>query len=75
MKYGDNFDVPMMLLVDDRGVKVTDLGGPLSFTIVLRFSEADDQPAGELRIPVDNDVILPQKAVMPKGYSLVELRP
>jgi hypothetical protein len=74
-EYGDNFDVPTMLLVDDHGLKVTDLDGALSFIIVLRFSEADDQPAAELRIPVVNDVILPQKAVVPNGYSLVELRP
>ena len=74
-EYGDNFDVPTMQLVDDHGLKATDLDGTLSFTGVLRFSEADDQPAAELRIPVVNDVILPQKAVMPNGYSLVELRP
>jgi hypothetical protein len=74
-EYGDNFDVPNMSLVDDHGLKVTDLAGALNFTIVLRFSEAGDQPAAELRIPVVNDVIMPQKAVLPKGYSLVELRP
>ncbi|HEY8998091.1 MAG TPA: hypothetical protein VIM60_09335 [Edaphobacter sp.] len=74
-EYGDNFDVPTMLLVDDHGLKVTDLDGALNFIIVLRFSEADDQPAAELRIPVVNDVILPKKAVVPNGYSLVELRP
>ncbi len=73
--YGDNFDVPEMLLVDDHGQKVTDLAGALSFTIVLRFSEADDQPAAELRIPVVNDAIMPQEAILPNGYSLVELRP
>jgi len=64
-----------MFLVDDHGQKVTDLVGELSFTIVLRFSEADDQPAAELRIPVVNDEIVPQKAILPNGYSLVELRP
>jgi len=73
--YGDNFDVPNMLLVDDHGQKVTDLAGAFSFTIVLRFSEADDQPAAELRIPVVNDAIVPQKAVLPNGYALIELRP
>lgn len=74
-EYGDNFDVPNMLLADDHGQKITDLAGALNFTIVLRFSEADDQPAAELRIPVVNDVIAPQRAVLPNGYSLVELRP
>jgi hypothetical protein len=75
-EYGDNFDVPDMLLVDDHGLKLSDLVGTLNFTIVLRFSEAaDDQPAAELRIPVVNDVIVPQKAVLPNGYSLIELRP
>lgn len=73
--YGDNFDVPKMSLVNDRGQKVTDLAGALSFTIVLRFSEADDQPAAELRIPVVNDTIMPEKAILPNGYSLIELRP
>jgi hypothetical protein len=73
--YGDNFDVPEMLLVDDHGQEVTDLAGALSFTIVLRFSEADNQPAAELHIPVLNDVIVPQKAILPSGYSLIELRP
>ena len=73
--YGDNFDVPTMLLVDDQGKKVTDLAEALSFTIVVRFSEADDQPAAELRVPVVNDVIVPQKALLPNGYTLVELRP
>ena len=74
-EYGDNFDVPSMSVVDDKGLKVTDLAGALNFTIVLRFSEADEQPAAELRIPVVNDVIVPQKAVLPTGYSLVELQP
>lgn len=74
-EYGDNFDVPEISLVDDRGLKVAELAGMLSFTIVLRFREADDQPAAELRIPVINDVIVPQKAVLPNGYSLIELRP
>jgi hypothetical protein len=74
-EYGDNFDVPTILLVDDHGLKATDLDGALNFTIVLRFSEADDQPAAEFRIPVVNDVILPQKALIPNGYSLVELQP
>lgn len=73
--YGDNFDVPKMLLLDDNGQKVTDLAGALSFTIVLRFSEADDQPAAELRIPVVNDAIMPQNAILPNGYTLVELHP
>lgn len=73
--YGDNFDVPDMSLVDDRGQNLTDISGALSFTVVLRFTEADDQPAAELRIPVINDVILPQNAVLPTGYTLVELRP
>lgn len=74
-EYGDSFDVPTMSVVDNHGSKVTSLAGALNFTIVLRFDEAGDQPAAELRVPVVNDVIMPQKAVLPKGYSLVELRP
>jgi hypothetical protein len=74
-EYGDNFDVPKMELLNDRGQKVTELNGALTFTIVLRFDEADDQPSAELRIPVLDDVIVSQSAVLPKGYSLVELQP
>jgi hypothetical protein len=73
--YGDNFDIPEMSLVDDQGRKVTDMQGALNFTIVLRFSEADDQAAAEVRIPVIEDTIVPQRAVLPKGYSLIELSP
>lgn len=73
--YGDNFDVPKMEVLDDRGQHVTELDGAFSFTIVLRFDEADNQPSAELRIPVVNDVIVSQSAVLPKGYSLVELQP
>jgi hypothetical protein len=38
---------------------------PLSFEIVIRYP---GQP--ELRIPVENDVVRPEKATLPKGFSI-----
>jgi hypothetical protein len=72
--YGDNFDVPEMQLLDGDGKKVQDLDGALTFTIILRFGEAED-PAVEVRVPVVDDVVRPDLATLPKGYSLLAEKP
>lgn len=66
-EYGDNYDVPKILVTQD-GKKLESyfqLDGHFNFTIVLRF---DDGP--EVRIPVVNDVMQSDKATLPPGYSL-----
>jgi hypothetical protein len=40
-------------------------GSPFTFVIVVRYSGES-----EVRIPVENDVVRLEKAVLPKGYSL-----
>jgi hypothetical protein len=40
-------------------------GSPFTFVIAIHFPGDS-----ELRIPVENDVIRPEKAVLPKGYSI-----
>jgi hypothetical protein len=40
-------------------------GSPMSFVIVLRYPDNV-----ELRIPVENDAIRPERAILPKGYSI-----
>lgn len=73
-EYGDSFDVPELTLVDGKNKPVEALDGELTFFIVLHFDE-DQEPAAELRIPVVDDVIRPELAVLPKGYSLRSLKP
>lgn len=65
--YGDNFDVPDLSIAEDGKNPVKDLQveGQFSFIVVLKF---DDGP--EVRIPVENDVVRIDKAILPKGYSL-----
>jgi hypothetical protein len=41
------------------------IGSELTFTIVLRYEDGV-----ELRIPVEADTVLSEKAVLPEGYSL-----
>jgi hypothetical protein len=40
-------------------------GSGLTFVIVLKYADGT-----ELRIPVEADVVHPEKAVLPEGYSL-----
>jgi len=64
----DFYETPEVLgAVNDKLEKYhLDLSGsPLTFVIVVRYpGEA------ELRIPVENDAIRPEKAILPKGYSI-----
>lgn len=73
-EYGDNFDVPKLSILDANGKAIRDFDGELTFTIVLNFAE-DQEPAAEVRIPVENDVMQTEKATVPKGYSLISLKP
>jgi hypothetical protein len=61
------YDAPQMYVATDEHLeKSLDLrGSPRSFLIVLKY-----QDGVELRIPVENDAIRPEKAQFPKGYSL-----
>ncbi len=61
------YDAPQMYVASDEQLeKSLDLrGSPRSFAIVLKY-----QDGVELRIPVKEDVIRPDDAVLPKGYSL-----
>jgi hypothetical protein len=66
-EYGDNFDVPKVLLTQD-GKKLENylqLDRQFNFILVLQF---DDGP--EVRIPVVDDVMQAGKATLPPGYSL-----
>jgi len=64
----DYYETPEVLgAVNDKLEKYhLDLSGsPLNFVIVVRYpGEA------ELRIPVENDAIRPEKATLPRGYSI-----
>jgi hypothetical protein len=61
------YDAPQMFVAtNDRLEKSLDLrGSPRSFVIVLKY-----QDGVELRVPVENDTIRPETAVLPKGYLL-----
>jgi hypothetical protein len=61
------YDAPQMYVAANEQLeKSLDLrGSPRSFLIVLKY-----QDGVELRIPVENDAIHPEKAQFPKGYSL-----
>jgi len=61
------YDAPQMFVSkNEKREKSLDLrGSPLHFTIVLRY-----QDGIELHIPVDADLIRPEKARFPKGYAL-----
>jgi len=66
-EYGDNFDVPNLSITQD-GTKLENsmsLEGPFSFIIIIRFNEVP-----EIRIPVENDVVLADRAILPSGYTL-----
>lgn len=61
------YDAPQMF-VSARGKLEKSLnlrGSELTFTIVLNYGDGV-----ELRIPVEADVVRPEKAVLPEGYSL-----
>ena len=66
-EYGDNFDVPKLLITQDdkRLESYLELNGPFNCVVVLQF---DHSP--EVRIPVENDVMRLDKATLPPGYSL-----
>jgi hypothetical protein len=56
----------MFVSQNEKREKSLDLrGSPLHFTIMLRY-----QDGVELNIPVDADVIRPEKVRFPKGYAL-----
>lgn len=61
------FDAPQIFVSTNNTLeKSLDLrGSPLYFTIVLKY-----QDGVELRVPVERDVVHPEKAVLPAGYSL-----
>lgn len=61
------YDAPQAFVVqNERLEKSLDLrGSPINFMIVLKYQ--DDV---ELRIPVENGAIRPEKAALPEGYSL-----
>jgi hypothetical protein len=61
------YDAPQMYAATNEQLeKSLDLrGSARSFIIVLKY-----QDGIELRIPVENDAIRPEKAVLPKSYSL-----
>jgi hypothetical protein len=61
------YDAPQMYVATNEQLeKSLDLrGSPRSFVIVLKY-----QDGVELRIPVENDAIRLESAVLPKGYSL-----
>jgi hypothetical protein len=66
-EYGDNFNVPEVSVTEDgkQLLNYLEVNGQFTFTIVLRFGDGP-----ELRIPVENDVVRPEKATLPPGYSL-----
>ncbi len=61
------YDAPKTFVSADEKVEHSlDLrGSPMNFTIVLRY-----QDGVELRVPVEADAIRPDKAELPKSYSL-----
>jgi hypothetical protein len=61
------YDAPQMFVsTDGKLEKSLDLrGSELTFMIVLRYEDGV-----ELHVPVEADVIHPEKAVLPAGYSL-----
>jgi len=61
------YDAPQMFVTTNEQLeKSLDLRGSVrSFVIVLKY-----QDGVELRIPVENDAIRPETAVLPKGYLL-----
>ena len=61
------YDAPQMFVTTDEQLeKSLDLrGSPRSFAIVLKY-----QDGVKLRIPVENDTIRPERALLPKGYAL-----
>jgi hypothetical protein len=60
------YDAPQMFVATNEQLeKSLDLRGSSSFVIVLKY-----QDGVELRIPVENDAIRPETAVLPKGYML-----
>ncbi len=83
--YGDNFDVPHLSVTTD-GKKLESqltVNGQFSFTIVLHFDPSPYEegsgvnppspPEYELRIPVEDDIVRIDKAILPAGYTLVAL--
>jgi hypothetical protein len=60
------YDAPQMFVsVDNKLENSLLLDSPTAFSVVLKY------PGGtELRIPVEGDAIHPEKATLPKGYSL-----
>jgi hypothetical protein len=61
------YDAPQMFAsIGDKLEKAMDLSDSgLTFTIVLKYGDGV-----ELRIPVEADIVRPEKAVLPEGYSL-----
>jgi len=61
------YDAPQMFVTTDEQLeKSLDLrGSPRSFAIVLKY-----QDGVKLRIPVENDTIRAERALLPKGYAL-----
>lgn len=61
------YDAPRMFVSTNGSLETSlDLrGSALTFTIVLKYSDGI-----ELRIPVESDVVRPEKAALPEGYSL-----
>jgi len=61
------YDAPQMYVATNEQLeKSLDLrGSPRSFVIVLKYRDGV-----ELRIPVENNAIRPERAVLPKGYAL-----
>jgi hypothetical protein len=76
-EYGDSFDVPEIKLLNDKGNPFGNqnvIDGAVNFTIVLKFQLAQE-PEAELRIPVIKDVVRPDLAKLPEGYSLTAVAP
>ena len=71
-EYGDNFDVPTLSIAEhDKGrANYLELSGPISCTLLLTFP---DGPV--VRIPIENDLVRADKAILPDGYSLRAARP
>lgn len=60
------YDAPQVFVsVDTNLEKSLLLESPTAFSIVLKYPNGN-----ELRIPVEADAIRPEKATLPKGYSL-----
>ena len=61
------YDAPKMFVSTNGGLETSlDLrGSALTFTIVLKYEDGV-----VLRIPVDGNVIRPEKVALPAGYSL-----